>query len=138
MRKAVSINNKGMTLVEIVAAAAIMGIAFVALISLFTMSFSTAGASREKTDMIMIAQNLMEYSCKTEGFSVLGAQADGGQRDISEKMKDIYRDRYDAVRIAEYVPDTNGHLIKVVIRVRGKAMTDFNSGVSLVTLVSDV
>lgn len=134
-------NRKGMTLVEIVAATAIMAIAFVALISLFTASSSTTSYNREKTDMMMAAQGLMEDTCNSAltiaGFNSLSLEGDGLEHDMSEHMAQSYQDRYDAVRVITIVSsDTGSNLMKVTIRVKEKTERDYSSGVSLVTQVS--
>lgn len=140
--KLVKLNNrKGMTLVEIVAATAIMGIAFVAIISLFTLSSDTTSFNREKTDMMMVAQDLMETTCNTArtaaGLNSLSLEGNGLERDMSGQMNQSYKEKYDAVRVITVVPsDTGLNLLKVIIRVKEKTESGYNTGVSLVTQVS--
>lgn len=130
-------NKRGMTLVEVVAATAIMGIAFVSLLSLFTMASNTTADTREKTDMIMIAQGLLEDSCRNEGYAALSQSADGQERDISYKIDQaVYGSSYTAERVLELLPADGGSMVKIVVKVKERESPGYDTGVTLVTMLS--
>lgn len=123
-------NRNGITLVEIIAAIAIMGIAFASLLSLFAMSHKNSALAKEKSEVIAAAQGLIEYSCKEYGFESLNIEADGQPRVVSDKLKDIYIKKYEAVRVTEVVREG---LLKVQIKIKKKTDVNYDSGAMLVT-----
>lgn len=136
--KTAQLNTKGFSLVEVVVSIAIIGIVFTALFSLFSMSSKTTHVSGEKTDLAVIAQNVMEHSLYQEGFAALKNSADGTARDISSLIPADYHGQYSAVRIISYVESSDNKLIKIVIRTRDNSNPESGSQVSLVTLLADV
>ena len=128
-------NQKGMTLVEVIAAAAIMGIAFAALISLFTMSTGTVGQTGQKTQMMLMAQDLMEHSTKIEGFHML-ADTGGGTLppEWTDRMNEAYGSRYSASRTVDRLSQ---HLIKITVKVYDLQQPGNGVETTLVTLLSD-
>ncbi len=126
-------NKKGLTLVEIIAATTIMAITFVAFMSLFTQSSRISGGNSKKTDMVSIAQTLMEQSCKEDGYASL--KTDG----LTDRIDAIYKSKYNADRVVDYVPSglVDTGLKKITVRVWEADSSDPDSGVILVTMLSN-
>ncbi len=125
-------NEKGMTLVEIIAATTIIGLVFVSLMSLFNESFETSRDTREISQMTMVAQELMEKSIvvnSSDDFDNIIYDSD-----ISDEINSVYGAKYKAKRL---VTDKSAKLKKVVIKVWENGANE-DSGVTLVTQVSDV
>lgn len=138
MKKRKFLNNKGFALLESVISITLIGIAFTVFILLFSFSANDSEDKESETDMLMIAQSLMEHSRADEGFDELSLSADGQQRDISELIDSMYASRYDAVRTVDYMPDTGSRLIRVVLSVGKKSRIGFEAEITLVTLISDI
>lgn len=132
-------SQKGVSLLELVAAVAIMGVAFIAVISLFTTSARTSGMSMERTDMMMIAQDILEYSCNSLGFDGLIGEADSQPRNVTGLIDvETYEHRYQAQRVTELVPGAENRLLRITVRVKEAAATEDGEEVFLVTQLAKV
>ena len=128
-------NTRGSGLVEIVIATALIGIAFVALISLFTMSADVTGYTGRKTDMTMVAQDIMEYTLNEQAYGELLPLADGIERDVTGFIDSEYSEKYQAARIISV--DDAGRLMEITVKVKS-SQEDYSKGVILVTQRADI
>ncbi len=125
--------NKGASLLEIIAASAIIGTVFVSFLTLFSMSNRTMADTFKKTDMMMIAQDLMEQYCSQTDFGLMLP----GTEDITLQLDELYEDLYNAQREVQLIGGASG-LKKIIIRVKTVTMNNYSEGTELVTQVADI
>ena len=131
------INNKGLTLVEILVALAVLGIILVAFLNIFLSGYTTIFSMGHKTEAMAEAQNFLDeiYETRSKETEEIEAILAGVDFEEKEDYAELVSQPYNNVRVRYSVENKNfdghqGSLVSIkIFYQRG------NRSVTLSTLV---
>lgn len=114
-------NEKGLTLVEILAAIVIISIIFISIITILNLTAKSNRISKEIIDATYVAQKEMEFiyklsseNVKLDAFSYYQPMAKDGNWNVYEKISESEHDGY---LIVVKEDDINDPMIRIVVQV---------------------